>query len=83
MDLEAELEACRVRMTHCNTYVHVIEVSVERPVSLERDTRSSTTYILNSAMTSSVLTKLSISGCICRSMYKRLSGRILIGPMSI
>ena len=41
---------------------------------------SNGTYILNNATTSSVLTKLSISGCTCRSMYSRRSGRIVIGP---
>lgn len=83
MNLEASVNTSRVCIAQCDPYVHVIEVSMKRLLGLGSHARIGTTYILNSAMTSSVLTKLSISGCICRSMYKRLSGRILIGPMSI
>lgn len=36
--------------------------------------------ILNNSMTSSFDTNVNISGWICRSMYKRRSGKIFIGP---
>ena len=38
------------------------------------------TNMLNNATTSSVVTKLSISGWTWRSMYNRRSGKIVIGP---
>src|SRR5882762_2036660 len=38
------------------------------------------TYILNNATTSSVGTKLSISGCIWRSMNRRRRGKMVMGP---
>lgn len=38
------------------------------------------TNMSNRAITSSVLTKLSISGCIWRSIYNRRRGSIVIGP---
>ena len=38
------------------------------------------THISNKATTSSVETKLSISGWICLSMYNLLKGKIVMGP---
>lgn len=62
------------------TDIHVIEVAAGEWSVSQDQIKVEGTDILNNATTSSVLTKLSISGCICLSMYNRLSGKIDMGP---
>ena len=61
------------------THVHLLKISVNGGQNWKTNERKSA-HILNKATTSSVLVKLSISGCTCRSIKSLRSGRIVIGP---
>lgn len=59
------------------THIHLLKVTVG--CQLDR-LENHATYILNNATTTSVETKLSISGWIWRSMKRRRRGKMVIGP---
>jgi hypothetical protein len=56
------------RVSWYGTYVHMIIITIMRGINREYSAVQDATNILNSSTTSSVETKLSISGCTCRSI---------------